>query len=137
EAMEALGAGGVALKWPNDVLCDGKKLAGILVELVSGQQRTKRAIIGIGLNLRAAPTELPAGATALHEHVDVLPADEEVLAMVLKHLRARLTDFSAGGFAAVHSAWQSRDAFSGQAVRICSASGETSGICGGVAADGA
>lgn len=137
EAMEALGAHDVALKWPNDVLCGGEKLAGILVELVSGQQRAKRAIIGIGLNLRAAPTPLPAGATALHDHIDAPPADEEVLAMVLTHLRARLIDFSEGGFAAVHAAWQSRDAFAGRAVRICSETGSTAGICDGVAEDGA
>lgn len=137
EAMEALGARGVALKWPNDVLCGGAKLAGILVELVSGQQRAKRAIIGIGLNLRATPAALPAGATALHEHVDVQPADDEVLAMVLTHLHARLLDFSAGGFASVRAAWQSRDAFAGQAVRICSETGEINGLCDGVAEDGA
>lgn len=137
EAMEALGARGVALKWPNDVLCGGEKLAGILVELVSGQQRAKRAIIGIGLNLRATPDALPAGATALQQHVDVMPADEEVLAMVLKHLHARLIDFSQGGFAAVRPAWQSRDAFAGRPVRICSESSESTGICDGVADDGA
>jgi BirA family biotin operon repressor/biotin-[acetyl-CoA-carboxylase] ligase len=53
-ALQKVGAGGTALKWPNDILKDGRKLGGILVELVPGAPHA--AVIGIGINLR-----LPAG----------------------------------------------------------------------------
>jgi biotin-[acetyl-CoA-carboxylase] ligase BirA-like protein len=45
----------VGLKWPNDVLVDDKKIAGILAELVSDQHQNSIAVIGIGLNLQSAP----------------------------------------------------------------------------------
>ncbi|MFN4148820.1 MAG: biotin--[acetyl-CoA-carboxylase] ligase, partial [Rhodocyclaceae bacterium] len=49
-ALKKIGAGDTALKWPNDILKDGRKLAGILVELVPNVPHA--AVIGIGLNLR-------------------------------------------------------------------------------------
>lgn len=55
-ALEQMGGTGLTLKWPNDVLFEGRKLAGILIELSStharGSERRLAAIIGIGLNLR-------------------------------------------------------------------------------------
>ena len=58
EALEACGASGVKLKWPNDILHDGGKLGGILVELHNevrsdnyGEANAAMAVIGIGLNL--------------------------------------------------------------------------------------
>ncbi|MDX5363783.1 MAG: biotin--[acetyl-CoA-carboxylase] ligase [Pseudazoarcus pumilus] len=136
EALESLGAHNIRLKWPNDLLAGGAKLAGILIELVSGQQRTRRVIIGIGINLRG-DGELPPGATALCDHAAQLPADEAILARILRRLRARLLDFAAGGFAAVRDDWQQRDAFRGQAVCITGDAMNEQGLCEGVDTDGA
>lgn len=136
EAVEGLGVRGVGLKWPNDVLVDGRKLAGILVELASGQRRTRRAVIGIGLNLVAQPF-LPEGAIALSERLDTAPDPERVLAALLLRLQARLEDFRRSGFAALRAAWQRRDAFAGRHVRITGEQIEQLGICDGVADDGA
>ena len=61
------GAGRIALKWPNDVLADGAKLAGILLEanrLADGRQAIA---IGLGINVVAAPQGLPYPATSLNE----------------------------------------------------------------------
>jgi BirA family biotin operon repressor/biotin-[acetyl-CoA-carboxylase] ligase len=61
------GAARVALKWPNDVLADGAKLAGILLE---GQKRTDgrhAVVIGFGVNIVSAPSGLPYPATSLRE----------------------------------------------------------------------
>ena len=64
-ADELNGSGRIALKWPNDVLADGAKLAGILLE-ASKMPDGKHAIaIGIGINIVAAPTGLPYPATSL------------------------------------------------------------------------
>lgn len=137
EALETLGARDIALKWPNDVLAAGAKLAGILIELGSGPLGTRRAIIGIGINLRGTPGELPPGATALARHLAEPPADEAVLAAVLLHLQRRLQAFAARGFEAARADWQARDAFAGRAVRIIGDTGEQSGLCVGVDRDGA
>jgi BirA family biotin operon repressor/biotin-[acetyl-CoA-carboxylase] ligase len=58
QALEAEGVGGLALKWPNDVLKNGKKIAGILCEATP-----KGALIGIGLNLTPPPEGPPEGFT--------------------------------------------------------------------------
>ena len=70
QGLEALGAGGICLKWPNDVLLrcgdDFAKLAGVLVELASDAQGTQ-AVIGIGLNLRPPRADLPQPAAGLDQ----------------------------------------------------------------------
>jgi BirA family biotin operon repressor/biotin-[acetyl-CoA-carboxylase] ligase len=60
------------LRWPNDVMLDGKKLAGILVQLVDG-----KAIAGIGLNLNhtAFPPEIEATSLRMHTGRETQPAD--------------------------------------------------------------
>jgi BirA family biotin operon repressor/biotin-[acetyl-CoA-carboxylase] ligase len=137
-ALAKVGAGGtasIALKWPNDVLKDGRKLAGILVELVPGQ--THAAVIGIGLNLRlpaSLPNEVREAAAALD-----LPADvNDLLATLLVELRAVLETFAATGFAGLRDDWTTRHAYQDIPVRLLSDfAPPRDGICRGVAADGA
>jgi BirA family biotin operon repressor/biotin-[acetyl-CoA-carboxylase] ligase len=57
----------LALKWPNDVLLDGAKLAGVLVEVHAHEQAGLAAVIGIGVNVAAAPKDTPYPATSLAE----------------------------------------------------------------------
>ncbi len=140
EAIEDLGVHGVALKWPNDVLVDERKLAGILVELASGQRRARRAIIGIGVNLGSVPEYPPDGSrapTAIIEHLAEAPARETVLAAILARLAGRLDAFAEGGFAAMQQDWSRRDAFAGHMVRIDGDGASRIGRCEGVDADGA
>ncbi|MDE1896046.1 MAG: biotin--[acetyl-CoA-carboxylase] ligase [Rhodospirillales bacterium] len=58
EALEGLGAENLTLKWPNDVLCGGAKLAGILIDATQAETGLEWLAIGIGINLAAAP-EIP------------------------------------------------------------------------------
>jgi BirA family biotin operon repressor/biotin-[acetyl-CoA-carboxylase] ligase len=53
------------LKWPNDVLVDGAKVAGILLQAVSGPGGADAVVIGIGVNVRHAPADVPYPATSL------------------------------------------------------------------------
>lgn len=61
------GRGRVALKWPNDVLADGAKVSGILLEVGKAPDGRNAIVIGIGVNVVAAPTGLPYPATSLRE----------------------------------------------------------------------
>ncbi|MDV3250815.1 biotin--[acetyl-CoA-carboxylase] ligase [Devosia sp. BK] len=61
------GRGRVALKWPNDVLADGAKVSGILLEMAKTPDGRHAIVIGIGVNVVAAPTGLPYPATSLRE----------------------------------------------------------------------
>jgi len=135
--VERLGAGGTAirLKWPNDVLLDGRKLGGILIELLPGAPHA--AVIGIGLNLRlpaAMPAELRAQAAALETPVD----PNVLLAALLVELRAALESFAVAGFAGLRAAWTAHHAFENAPVRLLTDfAPPRAGICRGVDVDGA
>lgn len=135
ETLAALGVSGVALKWPNDVLLDGRKLAGVLIELVPGA--TYGAVIGIGLNLRlpaAMPDEVRATATALDRDLD----RNELLARLLAALHEVLTEFASGGFVALRGRWLARCAHMDLPVKIISEFAvPLEGRCLGVDVDGA
>ena len=135
EALEALGVGGLALKWPNDVLRDGRKLAGVLVELVPGAPHA--AVIGIGLNLRL-PADMPAEVrdTAAPLGVDLPPA--ELLARVLESLLQVLETFGSSGFVALRERWLARCAHRDRMVTILSEfAPPLTGRCVAVDVDGA
>lgn len=81
---EACGLG--QLKWPNDLLSsDGRKLAGLLLEVVWQGGQPKQLVLGVGVNVRSAPQ----GAAALNEFIDVTPA--QLLIGVLWQLERWLT----------------------------------------------
>ncbi len=119
--LENLGARGICLKWPNDVLLrDGEayaKLAGILVEL-SSDRRGTQAIIGIGLNLAPPGGELPQPAAGLNQSLSAMPERHVVLAAILQELHRVLETFAVDGFFALKTEWQQRHAWQGDRVQI-------------------
>ena len=121
EALAALDVH-VALKWPNDVLKGGKKLAGILIESAPAKdapQPAGWAVIGIGLNL-AVPDHLET--TIGHAVADapwLARMDRsQLLAALLNALAEVLTQFEAGGFKAFMPHWKRLHAHGGQMVRV-------------------
>lgn len=132
-ALQKVGAGDTVLKWPNDVLKDGRKLGGILIEL----QSNAAAVIGIGLNLRlpsAMPDEVRATAAAL----DIDADPNLLLAALLTELLAVLDAFAVAGFAALRDEWLARHAWTGRPVHVLVPhAAPLDGICAGIAADGA
>ncbi|MES2770932.1 MAG: biotin--[acetyl-CoA-carboxylase] ligase [Pseudomonadota bacterium] len=137
-ALDALGAQKIGLKWPNDILFDGRKLGGILVELQSEQNATQ-AIIGIGLNLQLPPTEqLEHPVAALAHSCTLLPSRQQVLAQLLIELAGVLDQFAEHGFAALRSEWQQRHVWHQQSVHLLrDGQIEQAGLCQGVDTDGA
>lgn len=134
-ALAKVGVGSAALKWPNDVLIQGRKLAGILVELVPGTPH--EAVIGIGLNLRlpaALPEEIRSLAAALDR-----PVDENILlASLLIELDVLLANYAFSGFAGLREAWLARHAYNDMPVVLLSDfSPPREGFCRGVDLDGA
>ncbi|OHC63560.1 MAG: biotin--[acetyl-CoA-carboxylase] ligase [Rhodocyclales bacterium GWA2_65_19] len=149
-ALEKVGAGSpcvpgtplrgqvTALKWPNDVLKDGRKLGGILVELVPGASHA--AVIGVGINLRlpaAMPEDVRAASAALCATNEDVNADDLYAALLLE-LLAALETFAAHGFAALRPQWMARHALQDAAVSLLSDFAPArAGICRGVDSDGA
>ncbi|WP_374274359.1 biotin--[acetyl-CoA-carboxylase] ligase [Brevundimonas sp.] len=105
-------AGRVAIKWPNDVLLDGKKASGILIESGQRAQGGVWLAIGIGVNLAHAPddTERPAIALAQALRPDLAhtPTPEMALTVLADSLAAWMGRWDAYGFAPVLDAWTRR-----------------------------
>lgn len=140
-ALHEMGAGEAALKWPNDVLHEQKKLAGILIELQGDMDGPSAAVIGIGLNLRL-PEALRRGidqpATDIHSILGRTVAPDETLGALLRHLADVLQMFEGEGFAALRDEWMAHHAYHGQPVRMLMPDGRMDeGVVEGVAADGA
>lgn len=122
---------GLALKWPNDVLCGGKKVAGILVEgeTVSG---SLAVAIGIGVNCAGHPPRTLFPATDLAAAGAQVSAEELFLALSGSMLR-RLEQWRRGsGFAAIRSDWIARAAGIGEDMRVRLPGREFSGRCEGL-----
>lgn len=102
----------VGLKWPNDVLLDGRKCAGILVESGAALRGGLWLAVGVGVNLAWAPTEVERPATCLAQHLrgDVVapPSPREALDALAGAFDRRLALWEAGGPAAVLEAWSAR-----------------------------
>lgn len=140
-ALHALGIAGPRLKWPNDVLAEGGKLAGILVELSGEYQGPCAAIVGIGLNLRLTPAlREQAGqpvcdlATLTH---GVPPDRNRVASALIASLVDGLEQFEREGFVAFLDDYAEHDALHGVSLRISGAAGEFDGVGAGVDARGA
>lgn len=116
---ETLGALGqqVQLKWPNDLLKDGDKLAGILVETQSAPGGGTWSVIGIGLNL-LMPDEVEArlGRSAAGMPWLARMDRDALLAALLDGLTGALREFAARGFAAFSARWNLRHAWQGETV---------------------
>ena len=121
---DALGRLGVQvqLKWPNDVLKDGDKLAGILVETQSAPGGGIWAVTGIGLNL-LMPDEMEARLGRSAAGVPWLARMERdaLVAALLDGLAAALREFAARGFAAFSARWNLRHAWQGETVVLLDA----------------
>lgn len=124
ETCDALAGTSAAIKWPNDVWIDGRKVSGILVEARADQDPERSwVVIGIGLNTRVRiedmPEELQATATtlALDPGVDAL-----------KPLLERLDFWISADTSELIAAWQKRDALTGRDISWDGGAGVANGI---------
>jgi BirA family transcriptional regulator, biotin operon repressor / biotin---[acetyl-CoA-carboxylase] ligase len=116
-------AGDAALvKWPNDVLLDGRKLAGILVE---ARPQDGWAVLGIGVNVAVDLADLPPEVRERAATLGRAPGElERTLAELLRALEARLAEPPAATLAALRA----RDALRGRPVRWADGEGTGAGI---------
>ena len=143
KALAALGALPVGLKWPNDLLADGRKLGGMLLEMRSEGGGPAQVVFGIGLNVAlGADLRAQVAATGL-EPTDL--AALGVAACDRNWLAARLIAaavdalvlFERQGFRAFFADWQGADLLRGQTVTVSGAGAEVVGRAAGVDSDGA
>lgn len=108
------------LKWPNDVLVDYRKLAGILVEVQGDMHGSAFAVVGIGLNVCLNATQRDTIDQAVIDlaEMGVTVGRNQLLADCLQELHAVLTTFREHGFSALRADWMALDAFAGKEVAL-------------------
>jgi BirA family biotin operon repressor/biotin-[acetyl-CoA-carboxylase] ligase len=130
----------VELKWPNDLVCGRRKLAGILAEMSGGRREEPAVVLGIGINVRtsAYPPALAAQTTSLEAELG-RPIDRGlVLVETLAALAARYEDLREGRFGAILSAWRGHArSLAGAAIEWDGPQGVVQGLAMDVDADGA
>jgi BirA family biotin operon repressor/biotin-[acetyl-CoA-carboxylase] ligase len=112
------GGGRLALKWPNDVLIDGAKVAGILLEAVSLPDGRASVIVGIGVNVRHAPIGMPYPVTSLAECGAEVRAEELFTALADAWVDQERIWNDGRGFAAVREEWLGRAAGLGAPIAV-------------------
>ncbi len=120
-SLAACGVQRVQVKWPNDVVADFRKLAGILVETSGEMQGPSVAVIGVGVNYRLgelALERIDQPVVDVAQCAPVLPSRSELLARLLATLSASLDEFERDGFAASRDAWRALHAYQGRRVRV-------------------
>jgi len=125
----------VVVKWPNDVLVEGRKLAGVLVEAVTVGSRVEAVIIGIGINVhtRAFPDDIADRATSVAIAAASPPDRAVLLALVLAGLERDVPVVIARGLGLLHGRLEAADALRGR--RVKNDSGDE-GVGAGIDDDG-
>jgi BirA family transcriptional regulator, biotin operon repressor / biotin---[acetyl-CoA-carboxylase] ligase len=109
------------IRWPNDVLIEGKKVCGVLPEAVShADGRVNYVLLGIGINVhqREFPLELRDTATSLLLATGVMHDRAQLLSAMLTALDRRYGEWLSSGFAELRVEWRKRAAMLGQRVRM-------------------
>jgi BirA family biotin operon repressor/biotin-[acetyl-CoA-carboxylase] ligase len=138
QALHELGATGTRLKWPNDLVIDGDKLGGILVETRRARSATL-AVIGIGINCRESANvreRVRRGMASLERSIG-RASRVRVIGTVARHLAPALARFERAGLEPTRPEWEALDANAGQRMRVRLADGRVlSGVAAGLAEDG-
>lgn len=138
-ALAQFGVPDVRLKWPNDVWCGGRKLAGVLLELSGDLTDRCAVVVGIGMNVGLRGDSAAAIDQPWVDLNSVCPGigRNQLAAAMLNQLLPLLHEYPARGFAAYREAWQALDQFAGEQVCLLSASNEWCGTAAGVDESGA
>jgi len=140
-ALQALGVGGAQLKWPNDILGSGGKIAGILIEAQGDMLGPSTVVIGIGINLslpQQVLQRIDQPVSDLSQLSEDIPQRNILLAVTLQHLSVVLREFSGKGFAALKDEWEKYHYYQNRPVQLFLPDGQLiQGVVRGVNQDGA
>lgn len=127
----------IGLKWPNDLLAAGKKIAGILLELNGDPADACNVIIGIGINANMLTgSEIDQPWTSMQRETGCLIDRSGLVAALAEELGRMLVIHREQGFAAFHHDWEALHLWQGRDVRLVSGVHEVRGTVLGVTVDG-
>ena len=129
------------IKWPNDLLLDKKKVAGILTEMQAEQDQIQYVVIGIGLNINHTEDDLPETvsypATSLYLETGELWSIQDIIQYFLHRFEKAYDEFLLHGFSTVKEKWESYGFKIGKQIKIKTMNDEKDAIFQGIADDGA
>ncbi len=135
EAISAASGCEALLKWPNDVMLEGKKVGGVLVEAVIADEHLTEAILSVGINVNVCLTELPeelrTTATSLLEETGRTYDLDAIAGRLLQSLDGLWPSVTGDG-AALIAAWRRRDALADKEVTLKVAGKDLSGRAFGI-----
>jgi len=139
-ALEAHGLS-PRIKWPNDVLLQGRKVCGILTEIEAETDRVSFVVVGIGVNLNSTldhfPLDLHEIATSVFLASGSMLDRARFAANLLADLERAYETFASDGLAPLVPEWNRRASMIGSRVTVSGAGAEVVGTCEGIDADGA
>ena len=138
EAIDRLCGTRAQIKWPNDVVLQGKKCCGILLEMAADPDRLEYVVVGTGVNLQpgAYPPELQDRAISLAEVTDRPPLRREMLCAYLAALEPLVDTLETSGFSALLPGYTARSCTLGSRVQV-SGGVELTGMAEGLDGSGA
>jgi BirA family biotin operon repressor/biotin-[acetyl-CoA-carboxylase] ligase len=139
-ALRETGLTTSGVKWPNDILVGGRKLAGILLELAGEAAGPCAVVVGVGLNVRAAESEMAAVAqpwTDLESELGKTVARNMLAAQLLYQLIIAVREFESQGLRPFLKEWATHDVFMDCEVSLDLPQGQIQGIARGVDESGA
>lgn len=139
-ALREYGIPDVGLKWPNDILWQGRKLAGLLVDIRAEAQAPALAVVGLGLNMFVAPQDAVQIDQPWVDICTILAAPGErnrMSGLLIRHLLRVMSEFERGGFETVKPEWEQYDVFYHKPVRLVRAHEQWLGVAQGVDIQGA
>ncbi len=140
KALQKFGIDDVMLKWPNDVYVDGRKLAGILLELRGESNSPCSAIIGIGVNVNMPEDmadKIDQPWIDMQQLLKKQVNRNKVAAMILNELIPRLQQFNKTGFSGFMNEWEQLDFLAGKVINIEGHMQLSEGVASGVDKQGA
>ena len=141
-ALGRLGVSGLALKWPNDIVQEDRKLGGILVDLRSEAAGPAYVVVGIGINVRLPVSARERLAIEGVRAVDLAtlgepPPRNALAAALIAELSTALVEYGARGMSAFADEWRDSDALAGRTVAVLHGGQKLEGCARGVDDDGA
>jgi BirA family biotin operon repressor/biotin-[acetyl-CoA-carboxylase] ligase len=131
----------LSIKWPNDILCEGRKLAGILTEMRAEPGAVHAVVIGIGINVRSPEGGWPEVLSSIAGDLSSVAGNDvcrmDVATAVLRRLDALYNEYLAHGFEPIREAWWQSHAACGRPVRVHNGTAYIDGVAEALDADGA
>lgn len=137
QALLSIGVASAGLKWPNDVLVDDRKIAGILLELVGDPADVCHVVLGIGINVNMREAEVDQAWTSVSLETGQMSDRNTLAALLCDNLERYLARHREKGFSSMREEWEVAHLWQGRAVSLVAGVNSIDGVVVGIDGQGA